>query len=488
MKTLSTLLLAGVLLLACASPAQAREPVSLDVFYDNLEPYGSWREVGDYGYCWQPRDVDRDWRPYSDGRWVYSDAGWTWDSDEPYGWAVYHYGRWADVEDIGWIWIPGTEWGPGWVSWRHSPRYVGWAPLPPEALFLRGVGLSAWVDDYYDIGPSSYRFVEGRNFGARRMGSVFVDQRQNITIINETTNITNITYEGDFVHNGGLRFDQQSRLSEEPLRRYKLDRRQDFDGDARHQTPDHLRSRINGDSLSMMAPSFQNRASSAPRKLSEKLGKVDVNRGWKNSGSSAQMDEAREHMKSKIRAPEQLPPRAKQDRPDDRKPNDNPRTKDRPPEPMDQGPKGKPRPPGISADPKRLPSEPETKPRINQPQRPDANDSQPKEPQPRPEQQEKPKAPEPRKEPKREEPQSKPMEKRPEVARPEQRPDRKPEANKPEQRPDRKPEAQKSQQRPDNKPESNKPEQRPQSKPEAQAPRSGKGQGKPDEKRKKKDD
>ncbi|MCE2694183.1 MAG: hypothetical protein LW645_07940 [Verrucomicrobiaceae bacterium] len=54
---------------------------------------------------------------------------------------MYHYGRWANVERHGWIWVPGTEWGPGWVSWRHSPRYVGWAPLPPEALFLRAIAL-----------------------------------------------------------------------------------------------------------------------------------------------------------------------------------------------------------------------------------------------------------------------------------------------------------------------------------------------------------
>jgi len=204
----------------------------MDFFYDNLAPYGNWREVGGYGYCWQPQNVASGWRPYSDGRWVYTDAGWTWDSNEDFGWAVYHYGRWIDVGNVGWVWVPGTEWGPGWVSWRRSPQYVGWAPLPPEALLLRAFGLSGWVDSYYNIGPNQYRFVDNRNFGAQRLNSVFIDQRQNVAIINQSTNITNITYVNNGVHNGGLLYDQQSQKSHEPIQRYKLDRRQDFDRDA----------------------------------------------------------------------------------------------------------------------------------------------------------------------------------------------------------------------------------------------------------------
>ena len=78
------------------------------------------------------RDVDRDWRPYSQGYWSYTDDyGWYWVSDEPFAWAVFHYGRWTYDEDDGWIWIPDTEWGPAWVTWRWSDDYVGWAPLGP---------------------------------------------------------------------------------------------------------------------------------------------------------------------------------------------------------------------------------------------------------------------------------------------------------------------------------------------------------------------
>jgi hypothetical protein len=53
--------------------------------------------------------------------------------------------------------------------WRHSDRYVGWAPLPPESreTIRVGVILGNWVDTYYDIGPTNYSFVEVRNLGAQ---------------------------------------------------------------------------------------------------------------------------------------------------------------------------------------------------------------------------------------------------------------------------------------------------------------------------------
>jgi hypothetical protein len=30
---------------------------------------------------------------------------------------------------LGWYWIPGNVWGPGWVSWAYGGNYVGWCPL-----------------------------------------------------------------------------------------------------------------------------------------------------------------------------------------------------------------------------------------------------------------------------------------------------------------------------------------------------------------------
>ncbi len=178
-KNLLICVVAGLVVSASSRPCAAAVSVSVDLFYDSLEPHGEWVDVDDYGYCWQPRDAAEDWRPYTDGQWAFTDAGWTWVSEEPYGWAVYHYGRWVQLESTGWVWVPGEEWGPAWVSWRRSDRYVGWAPLPPEAQFTSTRVIRDWADSYYDIGPAYYSFVEVRNFGAPRLREVVVQPRQN---------------------------------------------------------------------------------------------------------------------------------------------------------------------------------------------------------------------------------------------------------------------------------------------------------------------
>ncbi len=307
MKSIISFFTAAILAVSAIPSAHAEAAVSVDFFYNHLGNYGSWRQVGDYGYCWHPDGVGDDWSPYSDGRWVYTDAGWTWDSEEPYGWAVYHYGRWANVGSVGWVWVPGTEWGPAWVSWRRSPQYVGWAPLPPEARFRISVGFNSGVDDYYNIGPSHFRFVEGRNFGAPRLRSVFVDRRENITIIHQTTNITNITYVNNSVHNGGPDYDEQSRMSSTPINRYKLDRRNKFDGDPHGQKAEQLRAHVSGDSMSVMAPTFSEKASAPPSKLAGKVEKTQVSHGWENAGSPAEVAALRTKMKKQDAEPRDVP-------------------------------------------------------------------------------------------------------------------------------------------------------------------------------------
>ena len=109
------------LLVSGFAPQGKSQDVSVDFFYNNING-GSWVEVGNYGYCWQP-DVavsDTSWRPYADGYWAYTDLGWTWVSYEDWGWATYHYGRWVRLSDHGWVWVPGYRWGPAWVSWRFG--------------------------------------------------------------------------------------------------------------------------------------------------------------------------------------------------------------------------------------------------------------------------------------------------------------------------------------------------------------------------------
>src|SRR5438876_10972836 len=86
--------LTGLVMLARVTPAHAYANVNVSLFYDRLSPYGRWVDESPYGWCWVPARVGPGWRPYSAGYWVYTDYGWTWESDEPWGWAAYHYGRW----------------------------------------------------------------------------------------------------------------------------------------------------------------------------------------------------------------------------------------------------------------------------------------------------------------------------------------------------------------------------------------------------------
>lgn len=194
------------LILVALLPLRADDTVSFDYFYDSLLPYGEWSEVDGYGYVWHPTGVDEGWAPYTDGYWAYTDAGWTWVSYEDWGAITYHYGRWTEIDDYGWCWVPGYEWGPAWVAWRKSEDYVGWAPLPPEATWERDTGISTWVDVSYDIGPTYYNFCRWNDFGAPVIRSVILPRWNSITIIESTTNITNITYNTDYgcVYNGGF--------------------------------------------------------------------------------------------------------------------------------------------------------------------------------------------------------------------------------------------------------------------------------------------
>src|SRR5579862_4774706 len=69
-----------------------------------LGPLGSWTTVGAFGRAWRPARVAVGWKPYSNGSWVWTSAGWFWQSDEPWAWATYHYGSWQYDASLGWVW------------------------------------------------------------------------------------------------------------------------------------------------------------------------------------------------------------------------------------------------------------------------------------------------------------------------------------------------------------------------------------------------
>ena len=299
MKHARSLALVLAALAAPLFPQKSRAEVvaSFDYFQEALSPFGEWIEVGDYGLCWRPTGVEEDWAPYTDGYWAYTDAGWTWVSYEDWGGITYHYGRWIHLGDDGWVWVPEYEWGPAWVSWRSNDDYVGWAPLPPEARWEADTGFSTWVDTSYDIGPDSYRFCHTRDFGAPVLAPVCVPWRENVVIIQNTVNITNITYNrhGSVVFCGGPNFVNINRRVHRPIPSLKLLRE---DREMRGNHGQHQPQVVRGNQLAVYAPKVQRPADGralpiTPRRV---VGAEKINRGWSQVPDVAARNQIRQRL------------------------------------------------------------------------------------------------------------------------------------------------------------------------------------------------
>ena len=199
-KCLFPLLLAiAVSLAAPARRADASGSVSISFFYDELSPHGDWVTVGSYGHCWRPRGIDRDWQPYLNGEWLYTEAGWTWVSYDPWGGDPYHYGTWSRSNAYGWVWIPGTIWAPAWVTWYVGDNDIGWAPVPPSF----SVGASGYLGPPVIVSRSSYVFVPATRFVGVNVGTVRVPVTQNATLLARTRPATRFAASGGVLTSGG---------------------------------------------------------------------------------------------------------------------------------------------------------------------------------------------------------------------------------------------------------------------------------------------
>jgi hypothetical protein len=132
--------------------AVSRQYVSEDVIgYADLDDYGSWNDERDYGAVWYPSRVEAGWTPYRSGHWSWIDPwGWSWVDSSPWGFAPFHYGRWAYIGNR-WGWCPGARrlrpvyapalvgfvGGGGWgVSIGINSGPVGWFPLGPRDVYV----------------------------------------------------------------------------------------------------------------------------------------------------------------------------------------------------------------------------------------------------------------------------------------------------------------------------------------------------------------
>ncbi|MGQ0672494.1 MAG: DUF6600 domain-containing protein [Hyphomicrobium sp.] len=175
-------------------------------FHDELADDGRWINHREHGYVWTPSRVERDWRPYTRGHWVHTDDyGWYWVSDERWGWATYHYGRWVLDDRDGWLWVPGTRWGPAWVAWRQSDEQIGWAPLPPDAVWRDGRGIDYDEERFSRPSFAAYwSFVEPRYIATPNVYRYCAPRERVTTIVYRTRTVTRYQTRGSSIVNFGI--------------------------------------------------------------------------------------------------------------------------------------------------------------------------------------------------------------------------------------------------------------------------------------------
>jgi hypothetical protein len=187
----------------------AKRYVSDDVIgYEDLDDYGGWRPVADYGTVWFPHVTVVGWAPYRFGHWIWvSPWGWTWVDNAPWGFAPFHYGRWVFVGGA-WGWVPCPPpvvavayvrpvYAPALVAWVGGPHFaagfgfaaggvavgvnVGWFPLGPREVF---------VPSY----PVSRAYVNNVNISNTTVNQTVINNYYNTTIVNKNVTVNNVHY------------------------------------------------------------------------------------------------------------------------------------------------------------------------------------------------------------------------------------------------------------------------------------------------------
>lgn len=117
-----------------------------------------WRPTKDLAETMIKESDVKEYVPFNNGQWIYTDAGWYFKADTPQEEITSHYGRWTEDENLGYVWLPGKTWSPAWVEMRENQDYVAWAPIPP-GTYLEGEKISQT-----QINENRYTIVEKKQF------------------------------------------------------------------------------------------------------------------------------------------------------------------------------------------------------------------------------------------------------------------------------------------------------------------------------------
>jgi len=160
--------------------------------YEQLDNYGTWSSDPEYGAVWIPSVVAVGWSPYRTGHWTWvAPWGWTWIDDAPWGFAPYHYGRWARIHS-GWCWVPGPRLQAAPVYAPALVAFVGGGIGASFSLSFssgrdRGPGV-AW----FPLAPGE-RYQPGYHASPRYFNRINETTIINRTTVNNVTTINNVT-------------------------------------------------------------------------------------------------------------------------------------------------------------------------------------------------------------------------------------------------------------------------------------------------------
>jgi hypothetical protein len=201
--------------------------------YEDLDDYGRWNYVAGYGNVWQPTGVAAGWAPYRDGHWAFIRPwGWTWVDDEPWGFAPFHYGRWA-YAGAGWCWVPGPVYvrpvyAPALVAWVGGVSIavggggpaVGWFPLAPGEVFVPGYRVSRTYVNQVNITNTTVNITK-------------------VTNVYNNVNVTHVTYVNQRVNNGVTVVSHDTFVNARPVNRglVQVDQRQVTEAQVVHEAP-----------------------------------------------------------------------------------------------------------------------------------------------------------------------------------------------------------------------------------------------------------
>lgn len=182
--------------------------VSPDVVgYEDLDDYGGWRPVPEYGTVWFPHVTVVGWAPYHYGHWAYVYPwGYTWVDDAPWGFAPFHYGRWVFVAGAwGWVPCPPPAAGVVYVRPVYAPALVAWVGGPHFGVGIGvGGGFAAGVNvGWFPLGPRevyvpsypvSRTYVTNVNVSNTVVNTTVINNYYNTTVVNKNVTVIHQTY------------------------------------------------------------------------------------------------------------------------------------------------------------------------------------------------------------------------------------------------------------------------------------------------------